>query len=100
MGVVYLHWTERLPSMQPGTEGPQRWAAYASVHDALEQAAADDGLTARKITSDEGGDEVVRDKAAIAEYAKARAARDKQRDDEIQAAHMRHADARRKLAGD
>lgn len=100
MGVVYLHWTERLPSMQPGTEGPQRWAAYASVGEALEQAAAADGLTPRKITSDEGGDDVVRDKAAIAEYAKARADRDRHRDNAVAQAHQAHADALAKLAGD
>lgn len=97
---VYLHWTERLPGMTPGTEGPQRWAAYASVAEALEQAVADDGMTARKITNDEAGDEVLRDKNAIAEYGKARAARVRDHQASMDAARQRHVDALAKLAGD
>jgi hypothetical protein len=83
MMTVVLHWTEKL------AENVGRYATYNSLHEALEQAVADDGMTAARIT-DESGDEVLANKARIAEYAAAKRQLEEKRDAAIAKAHDAH----------
>lgn len=47
-----------------------RYAAYSTEQEALDQAITDDGLVSLKITKDEDGDDVLHDRKAIEAYAK------------------------------
>lgn len=84
--LFYLHWADTLAG--PGLPPVARSAAYNSLAEALEQAIASDGLEPRKITSDETGDQVVADKAAIQAYADAKAKHEEKRAAAVDAADV------------
>jgi hypothetical protein len=98
MSNVHLHWTHRHSDTSGALNGPHVWANYASLQDALEQAVADDGFTAKWIT-DESDEKVLADKDAIQAYAAAKAELEAKRDAAIEKVHADHAKALAGAAG-
>jgi hypothetical protein len=83
---VNLHWSDEL------APNVKRYGTFNTLHEALEQAVADDGMTAVRVT-DESGDEIHASKAQIAEYADQKAKLEAKRDAQIAKLHEDHAAA-------
>lgn len=89
MSRAVLHWNDALPAVAPGAEGPLRSATFNSVHEALEQAVAEDGLEPLRIAN-EAGDQIFCSKQQIADYAAAKAEGEKKVADKVAAAEEAH----------
>lgn len=94
---VNLYWDDHLPSMSPGTPGPQRFATFNSLAEALEVAYADNGETATHVDNEDGTRAAER--KDIERYIAKRAKVDEEREAALEAAHAAHADAVSALHG-
>lgn len=95
---VNLNWADLHSPPAPGVTPPHRYATYTTLHEALEQAVADDALTAVSVTDTDTG-ALVADKARIDAYAKAKADLEAKLAATVEKANAAHLDALAGAAG-